>query len=188
MPNSSPLSHLLDPRAMAQHLIQRAHARDGLPEIAMGLPFLLISGLCYAQVMLPHQSIGFKAAVLASAFLIPLLCFGLPWALKRVRERYLIKRLGYVQYKPIGGKQIGIGIVFAILMAVALFGVVTHASRPDGWLLAGTGLLGGALTAWGGRLPRFVIGGVLVAATALIVAFSGVSLEVGFVILFGFQG
>jgi hypothetical protein len=36
--------------------------------------FLFASGLSYAQAMLPRESIGFKATVLAFAFLFPLLC------------------------------------------------------------------------------------------------------------------
>jgi hypothetical protein len=31
-----------DPNAIAKRLIQRAHNRDGLPEIAVGLSFLII--------------------------------------------------------------------------------------------------------------------------------------------------
>jgi hypothetical protein len=186
MPNSSSFPH--DPNAMAQRLMQSAHTRDGLPEIAVGLSFLFASGLIYAQATLRRESIGFEAAVLAFAFLFPLLCLGSPWALKWVRRRYLIERLGYVQHKPIARKQIGVGIMLGVLMAVTLFAVVTRVSRPDGWLLAGTGLFGGALAALGGRLPRFVIGGALMAVTGLVVAFSGVSLEIGFAILFGFQG
>jgi hypothetical protein len=188
MPNSSSIPHAADPNAVAKRLIQVTHNRDGLPEIAVGLTFLLVSGLTYAQAVLPRDPIGFKAAVIAFAFLIPVLCLGSPWALKRVRSRYLIERSGYVRYKPLGRQQIGIGILLAVLMAVALFGVVPRLSQPDRWLLAGTGLLGGGLAAWCGRLPRFVIGGALMAATGVLVAFSGVSPQIGFAILFGFSG
>lgn len=188
MQNSSFSSEVVDPNSVAKRLIQRAHNRDGLPEIVVGVTFLLVAGLSYAQVVLPRESMGFKAAVLALSFLIPVLCFGSPWALKWVRRRYLIERLGYVQAKPMGRKQIGIGIMLAVLMTVALFGVVTQFSQPDRWVLAGTGLFGGALAGLCGRLPRFVIGGVLMAATGIFVALYGVSLQIGFAILFGFQG
>jgi hypothetical protein len=173
---------------MATRLMQRAHNRDGLPEIAAGFIFLLASGWIYAQVVLPRGSTGFKAAVIAFPLLLTFLIFGSPWVLKRVRRRYLIERSGYVEHKPMGRKQIGIGIMLALLMAVALFGVVPRLSQPDRWLLAGTGLFGGALTAFCGRLPRFVIGGVWMAAAGVLVAFSGVPLEAGFTILFGFYG
>ena len=188
MRNSSSLAGPADPNAIARRLMQRAHNRDGLPEIAVGLYFLLASSLTYAQVVLPRQSIGFIAAVLTFSLLFPVVCIGSPWALKWVRRRYLIERVGYVEYKPIGRRQIGFGIVLAALAVLALFGVVPRLSQPDRWLLAGTGLFGGALMAWCGRLPRFVIGGVVMAATGVFVAFAGVSLQIGFTMLFGFQG
>jgi hypothetical protein len=159
-----------------------------LPEIALGLTFLVVGALSYAQVLLPRESIGFKAAVPGLALLIPVLCMGTPRALKWVRRRYLIERVGYVESKPICRGQIGIGITLAVLVAAVLFGVVTQFSQPDRWVLAGTGLSGGALAALSGRLPRFVIGGVLMAVTGIVIAFSGVSLQIGFAVLFGFQG
>lgn len=188
MQNSSSLPRLEDPNALAGRLIQKAHNQDGLPEIAIGITWLLISGLICAQVALPHGSIGFKIAVLTNAILIPALVLGTPAALRWVRRRYLLARVGYVQHKPVGWKQIGFGILAAVLMAIALFGVVPRLARPDAWLLAGTGLFGGALAALGGRLPRFVIGGFLMAAMGMILACSGVSLNLGFAILFGFAG
>ena len=181
-------SSLEDPNALAGRLMQRAHNQDGLPEIAIGITWLLIAGLTSAQITLPRGSIGLKAAVVVLAILIPALCFSTPALLKWVRRRYFIERVGYVQHKPAGWRQIGFGILVAVLMAGALFGVVPRLARPDAWLLAGTGLFGGALMALGGRLPRFVIGGLLMAATGMILACFGVSLELGFAIFFGFEG
>ena len=177
----------VDPNTVARRLIQRAHNSDGLPEIAAGLTFLCVSGLEYL-LMAPRESIASTIAAVVFAFLLLLLGLGAPWAMKSLRKRYLIGRWGYVQYKPIGRKQIGIGITVAILMAGAVFGVVTGLLPVGGWLLGGTGLVGGALVAWCGRLLRFVIGGVVVAAAGLFLAFSGVSGPTGFAILFGFQG
>lgn len=188
MTGSSSCPPVGDPNAIAKRLIQRAHNRDGLPEIAVGIIFLVGGILSYAQAVLPRDSIGFKAAVVALAVLIPVLCIGSPRVLKWVRRRYLIERVGYVELKPICRKQIGVGITVAVLAAIVLFGVVTQFSKPDRWVLAGTGLFGGALAASAGQLPRFVIGGVLMAATGMVVAFAGVSLEIGFAFIFGFQG
>ena len=140
MRGSSSLTGAADPNAVARRLMQKAHTRDGLPEIAVGLIFLLASGLLYAQAVLPRESSGFKSAVLAFSLLLPFLILGSPWALKWVRRRYMIERVGYVQHKPIRRRQIGFGILVAVLMAVALFGVVPRLARPDAWLLAGTGL------------------------------------------------
>lgn len=188
MTSSSSFPPVGDPNAIGKRLIQRAHNRDGLPEIAVGLTFLIVGALSYAQALLPRGSMGFRAAVLGLSLLIPVLCIGTPRALKWVRRRYLVERVGYVEFKPISGRQIGIGITLAVVAAVVLFGVVTQFSKPDRWVLAGTGLFGGALTALSGRLPRFVIGGVLMAATGMVIAFTGVSLQIGFAVLFGFQG
>jgi hypothetical protein len=188
MTSSSSCPPARDPDAIAKRLLQRAHTRDGLPEIAVGLSFLVYGALSYAQILLPRESIGFKAAVLGLALLIPVLCIGTPWALKWARRRYLIERVGYVESKPICRRQISIVIAVAVVAAVLLFGVVTQFSRPDRWLLAGTGLLGGAVAALGGQLPRFFIGGMLMAATGITLAFSGVSLQIGFAVLFGSQG
>jgi hypothetical protein len=188
MQNSSSLTGASDPNAVARRLVQRAYNRDGLPEVAVGLIFLLVSGLIYAQVVLPRGSIGFKLAVLALSLLLVPLFFGSRWALKSVRRRYLMERVGYVQHKPIGWRRIGFGILLAALLALALFVVLSRLPQPNRWLLAGTGLLGGALIAWCGRLPRFVIEGVVMAATGVFLAFTGVSLEMGFTMLFGFQG
>ncbi|HMD71832.1 MAG TPA: hypothetical protein VKF41_10840 [Bryobacteraceae bacterium] len=184
---------------MAKRLIQSAHNRDGLPEIAMGLTFLFVGALSLAQVLLPRGSAGFKTAVFGLAFLAPVLCIGAPQAVKWVRRRYLIERVGYVESKPLGrkgmGMMIGLAFVVATVMSLALFAAVTRFSpavtrfsHPDRWVLAGTGLLGGALAALCGKLPRFVVGGVLMAVAGILTAFSGVSLQIGFAMLFGFTG
>ena len=84
MRGSSSLTGAADPNAVARRLMQKAHTRDGLPEIAVGLIFLLASGLLYAQAVLPRESSGFKSAVLAFSLLLPFLILGSPWALKWV--------------------------------------------------------------------------------------------------------
>jgi hypothetical protein len=188
MGDAPSLPDTADPDAIGQRLLQQAHIRDGLAEVYAGALFLLLSGLISVQLLLPRESMGFRVAVLASAFLIPILGISAKWVLKRVRTRYLIERWGFVEYKLIDRKRIGLGILFAALVALLLFGVVPRLSQPDFWLLGGTGLFGGAILAWGGRLLRFVIEGAVMATTGVLLAFSGVSLETGFAILFGFQG
>ena len=181
-----------DPVSMAERCIRAAHNRDGLPEIAVGLIFLVVATLSYAQAVLPRESIGFKAAVLVLALIIPAFGFGAPWLVKWIRRRYLIERVGYVESKPAGRKQIGIGIAVAIVVAVALGVCAARVPYPhrwvDGWVLAGTGLSGGALAVMAGRSPRFMIAGVLMAATGIFVAVSGFPVETGFAALFGLPG
>jgi hypothetical protein len=57
MSNLSSIPDAADPSAIAGRVLQRAWNRDGLPEMAMGLCFLLSSGLIYATVALPRGSI-----------------------------------------------------------------------------------------------------------------------------------
>jgi len=188
MPKTAYLPRNADPAAAARQLIQRAHNQDGLPEIAVGTTFLLISCLICLQLTLPKGSLARNAAIIALALLIPLLCAGTPWMVRWVRSRYLLERVGYVRQYPITRRQIALGFTLALLTAAALLGTVATTSRPDGWLLAATGLFGGALAAWAGRLPRFAVYGIVMAATGLILALSTVPLELGFAILFGLTG
>jgi hypothetical protein len=114
---------------------------------------------------------------------------GSQWAIKKVRRHFLIEKEGYVEFKPVNRKQsaivAGIALVIAVLAAIAGY---KGAFPPSGWILAGTGIGGGVLAALSGRLPRYVVGGVVMALTGILVAFSRVSLTVGFTILYGFMG
>lgn len=188
MQDSTNLPSSLDPSAAARQLIQQAHNQDGLPEIAIGLTFLLVSGLIGAQTVLPKGSFAAKAVIVTFAFLLPVLGFCTPSAIRWVRNRFLLARVGYVQPKPAGRQQIALGFALALLVTAALFGVVTGALRPDAWLIAGTGVLGGALAAFSGRLPRFVIYGVVMAAVGIAIALASVPIETGFTIYFGLTG
>ncbi len=72
-------------------------------------------------------------------------------------------------------------------MVTALI-VVTQSGHTQHGILAGTGVIGGAIAALSGRLRRFVIGGLLMAALGVIIDLAGASLPIGFAILFGFMG
>lgn len=176
------------PDTIARQLIQKAHNFDALPEVAAGFFFLLVSALLYVITVLPKGTSGFRTAVLILAFGVPVFCFSARPLLNWVRRRYLIGREGYVQPKRTGRKEIVTGIVLAVLVAAVLFVLVPRLSHPDRWLLAGTGLAGGALAAWSGRLPRFVPEGLWMAAVGISLAIAGVSLQTGFIALFGLQG
>jgi hypothetical protein len=187
MADSSSFPPGVDPDAIGRQLLQQAHLRDGLAEIWMGAFFLLSSASIYARLTLPGETTCSRLAALAP-LLLGLFLFSSKWVLKRVRRRYLIERWGYVEHKLIDRKRIGFGFLIAAVMALALHGLVPQLSQPDFWRLAGTGLLGGALLAWVGRLPRFVVEGAVMATTGVLVAFSRVPLEVGFAVVFGVQG
>ncbi|MFZ0743504.1 MAG: hypothetical protein WAM85_03815 [Terracidiphilus sp.] len=174
--------------AIARPLMQKAHNRDGLPEIVTGAFLLLCAGLIYAQVILPRGSMGVKVTSLAFAVLVPILGFSIPWALRWVRRRFLIERVGYMQPKPITIKMIAIGILLVVGVSAVLFGIIPRLSQPHRWLISGSGLFAGAVAAFSGRSFRFVIGGILVTAAGTLIAFSGVSLESSFALLWGFAG
>jgi hypothetical protein len=180
---------MADPDGLAHRLIQRAHLRDGLPEIAVGTTFLLVGALNYAQAVVPRQSVAFKAVV-AFGILVPLLAMALPWALKRARARYFIERSGYVKPKPIGRKPmaIGLGIALAVSASIGIFASVHGGFPPDAWVLAGTGLLGGVLAGVCGQTPRFYVGGALMAVAGIAVALAGLALLLGFAVISGLAG
>ncbi|MGP8175241.1 MAG: hypothetical protein ACLP7O_11940 [Terracidiphilus sp.] len=178
-----------DPNVIANRLMQKAHNRDGLPEIAIGLCFLTVAFTMWMQVVFHPGSMGYTAGFWSFALLVPAMILGSQWAIKRVRRRFLIEKVGYVQLKPVNRKRSGIVIGIAFVVAiVAAFAAFKGSFPPASFVLAGTGIGGGVLAALSGRLPRYVIGGVIMAATGILVAFSKVSLGAGFMILYGFMG
>jgi hypothetical protein len=184
-------SHLLEetPSAIACRLIQKAHNQDGLPEIAIGLTLLVVAGLQWLQVAFRYGSSEYKAASWGLMLLIPALILGSQWAIKVVRRKFLIEKVGYVKYKPVNRKRFWtvFGIAFLVAFAMA-FAIAARSIPPRSWLLAITGIGSGILAIQAGRLPRFVVGGILMAATGTLLSLTGVSLEEGFTILFGAMG
>lgn len=180
-----------DPRVIADRLLQRGWNRDGLPEIGVGLTFLVTGALIYAQEVLPRRSPGQVAAVLAFAFGLPVVCFGLPPLVKRVRGRWLVERSGYVEHVP---SSIRRNYVFALalsVMAVVLPLAFLVVSRRERLLLPITGALGGLLCGWigwRGRMYRVIAGGALLLMTAIWLALGDLPVPIAMAILFGSQG
>lgn len=177
------------PNAIASRLMQKAHNQDGLPEIAIGLTFLATAGLQWLQFASPYGSFAHRQGALAFGILVPALILSSQWAIKAIRRKFLIERVGYVEFKPVNRKRFWtvFGVAFLVAAAVAL-AMAAKSTPPRNWLVAITGIGGGILAIQAGRLPRFVIGGVLMAATGVVLGLSRVSLEVGFTILFGSMG
>ena len=121
--------------------------------------------------------------------LIPALILGSQWAIKVVRRKFLIEKVGYVKYTPVNRKRFWtvFGIAFLVAFAMA-FTIAAGSIPPRSWLLAITGIGGGILAIQAGRSPRFVVGGILMAAAGTLLSLTGVSLEEGFTILFGAMG
>ena len=173
----------------ARHLLLKAHNRDGLPEIAIGLCFLTTAFSMWLQVAFPPGSLPYREAALVLGVLVPTLGLGSMWAIKKVRGHFLIEQEGYVKLKPVNRRFRAMVGAFAFLVAVAMvFAIYKRALPPTSCILAGTGIGGGVLAVYAGRLPRYVVGGVVMALTAILLAFSRVSLEKGFMILYGSMG
>jgi hypothetical protein len=178
-----------NPDAAARRLMQRAHNRDGLPEISIGAILLATAFLIWLQVAYPRGSFAYRASWWGMMLLVPLMIGGTQWAIKWVRRRFLIEKVGYVELKPVPKKLLIIATCIAFVAAAAMAGVVyLRVLPPSGWMVAGIGIGGGLLAVYAGRLPRYVVGGVLMAVVGIFLAFSRVSFEMGSLILYGSIG
>jgi hypothetical protein len=178
-----------NPDLIARRLLQKAHNRDGLPEIAIGLCFLATAFSMWLQIGFPPGSLPYREAALVLGIFVPALGLGSMWAIKKVRQRFLIEQEGYVKLKPVNRRfraMVG-ALAFSIAVAMTL-AIYKRALPPASWILAGTGIGGGVLAVYAGRLPRYVVGGVVMALTGIVLAFSRVSLGVGSMILYGSMG
>jgi len=176
----------LDPNEMANRLMQRAHNRDGLPEMAIGSAFLIVAFVIFLQSRQAAGSLAYKSLALGWSVLVPALGAGLPAAIKWLRRRHLIHRFGYLETTAVRKRSLLVGLLLAAGIA-ALIGVARF-SIPDQWVLAGAGLFAGTLCAFCGKLIRFAVYGVLIAAAGLFIAQIRLSLLSGFPLLFGFCG
>ena len=178
-----------NPDAAAGRLMQRANNRDGLPEIAIGICFLTVAFLVWLEVAFRPGSFAYRASWWGMLLLLMPMIAASPWAIKSLRRRFLMERVGYVELKPVPRKRSILVIAVAFLTAaVTAWAAYRGAIPPAGWFLAGIGILGGLLMARAGRLPRFVVGGVVMAAVGIALAFSRVTLEMGSLILYGSMG
>jgi len=178
---------MTNPDVLAKRLLQRAHTRDGLAEILIGLTFLMVAATQYAWSVLPHQGLWFRVTVLVYAFGFPVVCFAGPRWLRALRRRYLVEREGYVEHLPRPNPWRRAWLVGVAAVAVVLAQVALH-PLPDYWVTGFTGVGSGALALVCGRAPRFYFVGAVMAVTGLGVAFARLPMENGFLILFGVMG
>jgi len=176
---------MTNPDVLAKRLLQRAHNRDGLPEILTGILFLLISADLYAVAVLPHRSVGSIAAILTFSLGLPVTGFLTPRWIRWVRRRYLVAREGYVEPRPCR-RPLRLWQIAAFGGAVTAF--LALAPIPGSLMLAVTGVGGGLLLALCGGAPRFYFSGLVMATTGLIVAFARMPMDTGFPVIFGVQG
>jgi len=177
----------VDPKALAHRMMQRAHNRDGVPEIAIGVAFIVQALLVFLQSLQPAGSIVYKGLALALAVFVPAVGLTVGAVIQRFRRHYLLDRFGYLETRRVGLRSMLFGIVFAAMLAV-LIGLIFRFSVSDQWVLAGAGILGGALAAFCGKLPRFIVHGGLIATIGLMAAYERLSLLLGFALMFGLSG
>lgn len=175
-----------DPDAAVRRLMQRAHNQDGLPEIVIGVTFLAVACVLWVPEVFPRWGwIG----PLGLLLVVSPMAGGFPWLIKKLRRRYLIEKAGYVEFKPANRRRLAIIVCIAFLVGgLAAFALSKGAVPPASWFVAGIGIWGGALAAYAGKIPRFVIGGVIMALVGIGVGFSRVSLGAGQAILYGVMG
>jgi hypothetical protein len=195
-----------NPNVIANRLMERAEFRDGLQEIVIGSMILMFAGMTDLPMVFkgPFSSMASSSGI---CLLLVIMGFGSQRAIKKVRKRFLDGKMGYVKLKPVNRKRVairlsiivGLAFVVAALFSFVAVKIVAATTRgggmvhwglftPANWLLVGTGLLGGAIMVFRVRSPRYVIGGVIMAALSILLAFSKVSPNVGLTILCGFAG
>jgi hypothetical protein len=179
-----------DPARIGERLLQRAWNRDGLPELAVGLTFLLVSASLWFQHALPKGTVLHTAAILSFAVGLPLLIFAARPLVLCIRNRWLVERAGYVEHLPPTPQRNRLFVPLAFMVAVLpLIGLASRYSH--GHLPAAVGLAGAALwTAMGlkTREVRSFVCGLVMAATGIALGFSNLPTVAALAILFGSQG
>ena len=178
-----------DPDAAARRLMRRAHNRDGLPEVFIGATLLTAAFLIWLQVAYPRGSFAYRASSWGMILLIAPMIGSAQWVIKWARRRFLIEKAGFVERKPIPRKLLIIATCVSLAVAAAMaWAAYRRVLPPGGWMISGTGIAWGLLAAYAGRLPRYVIGGILMAVAGICLGFSGVSFDIGSLILYGSMG
>lgn len=172
-----------DPTKIAVQLMQKAHNRDGLPEICAGAFLIVTAASIFAPRILPHTRMG--AVVLGGMFLLLMVtCFCLPRAPKWLRKRFLLTQVGYVKSKPIPFRLKNyVGVAVGVPMAFIIY--FAHNGR---WLLAAAAVLWGALAVIFGRSLRYWVAAVVAVSAGVWMTFTNIELGLGFAILWGGLG
>jgi hypothetical protein len=184
------------PDVLAKQMMQRAHLSDGLPEILVGLTFLLVTGDFLARASLAEGSMGMKALDWVFPVLLMTLCIGagpgIPW----IRRRYLIAKVGYVECRANRRRLARLALVTLLVIcsfAIAAAFVFPRLSPefylfPERWLLAVLGATLGGFLVVVGRHPRLLTITGVSAVLGVALALSGISLDRGMALFFGVLG
>jgi hypothetical protein len=183
----------VDPQAMACDMMQKVHNRDGLPEIFVGVNLLVFSAVNWFNGLMAISKERI-VLVFGSAIIGIGMSVASGWALKGIRNRYLVARTGYVAVKTNKSRitlVVGLAFLVAVVAVVAMRFLVTGKvpfAISDRWLLVVMGLGVGALQPIAGKLPRFYLTGTLSAVAGIALAFSRLSLDFSIAIFFDVVG
>jgi hypothetical protein len=103
---------------------------DGLPELMMGLLWMLWGGALLFGTALPRDSRRGVYWVIVPAVLV-LSGFASNWATKKLKARLTFPRTGYVEWKQPGGGARWGGAIFALLTAVILAAAIFSMKNTD---------------------------------------------------------
>ena len=120
-----------NPDAAAGRLMQRANNRDGLPEIAIGICFLTVAFLVWLEVAFQPGSFPYRASWWGMLLLLCPMIAASPWAIKSLRRRFLMDKVGYVELKPIPRKRFILVIAIACVTAAVTAWEGARGQIPD---------------------------------------------------------
>jgi hypothetical protein len=192
--NDSLPSHPQATDALARPMMQISYLRDSLPEIVIGLIFLLFAAQQYLMTQWRHTGVW---ATWIFATIVILIWVSLILSSGRligwVRERCLISRYGYMKPK-VSRRSVVLASGIALLIAAAfVFAMRAFPAQVvyrwlERWLPIGTGALLGVFEAAVGCSPRFLVTGTLALACGVLLAFSRLPLDLRLASFFGFVG
>src|SRR5688572_27328907 len=115
----------------AEKRAQRYWTVDGLPELMMGLLWIIWGAAWLVGQGLPQGAVSKIYWTLAPLLLV-VTSLAAVWATKKLKARITFPRTGYVEWKPPSRpRQIGGGASAALIACVLV--VLLTMSRTDGW-------------------------------------------------------
>lgn len=164
---------------------------DGLPEVGIGVVWVLTSALCLLPVYIPERWRAFPAV--AMMIVIPLATMMLGRMVKSLKRRTTAPRTGYVEpRKPSGRTRLLAGAVgLAIAAGMAFLVTARGASNFELYMTPLLGLItGGAFFVMGIKQgePRLCGVGVFSGVLGILVALPGWSVELTLGSYFGILG
>ncbi len=113
---------------------------DGLPDLFVGLIFLLTAGWQALTTFYPNPPLAYRAAY---TFIIMASVLGGRWMIQRIKWQFTYPRTGYVGYKSLNIFR----LVLLTGLAACLFAYLVFTTPPSSLLLGLTAVLAG-LWAW----------------------------------------